>query len=242
MATFHEDLRKILNYVNVIALVAIGAYFWTDYNEERPAPPKPLSVSYLKAPITPTGAPQLIMGSVVGISDGDTVTVRDETNTEHKIRLEGIDAPESDQAYGPESQEALASQVLDKHVLVKWTGKDGYGRILGHIYIGSDWVNKQMVQRGWAWHYKGYSNDAVLAQAEVNARKAKVGLWTDPAAPWDYQKGVLLDEPSDPNSKFEIFDRLIVPPKSWRDHQPGPRILPFIEKTPETKESTVYTT
>ena len=125
--------------------------------------------------------------------------------------------------------------MLDKHVLVKWTGKDGYGRIFGHIYIGSDWVNKQMVQRGWAWHYKGYSNDAVLAQAEVNARKAKVGLWADPAAPWNYQKG-----------KFEIFDRLNVPEfwrdyKFWRNHPPGPRILPFIEKTPETKERTVYT-
>ena len=62
-----------------------------------------------------------------------------------------------------------------------------------------------------------------------------------PVAPWDFRKGVLLDEPSDPNSWLEFIDRLNVPPEFWRDlHQPDRRILPFIEKTPETKESNVH--
>ena len=56
----------------------------------------------------------------------------------------------------------------------------------------------------------------------------------------DFRKGVLLDELSDPNSYRKSNDRLIVPPKFWRDLPRGPRILPFIEKTPETKESNVY--
>ena len=78
MTTSHEDLRKILNYVNVIALVAIGAYVWTDYNGEHPTPLKP-RVSHLQSPIIPTGTQQLITVRAIGVTDG--VTVLDETNT-----------------------------------------------------------------------------------------------------------------------------------------------------------------
>jgi len=84
MTTFHKDLRKTLNYVNVIALVAIGAYVWTDYNEDDPAPPKP-RVSHLQSPIKPTGTQQLITVRAIGVTDG--VTVLDESNTPHLIRL-----------------------------------------------------------------------------------------------------------------------------------------------------------
>ena len=92
---------------------------------------------------------EFITGRVIGVTDGDTVTVLDQRNTERKIRLEGIDAPESDQAYGPESQEALASKVLDMDVFVEPAGKDKYGRTLGRIYIDGKWINKEMVEGGW---------------------------------------------------------------------------------------------
>ena len=82
MATFHGDLRKILNYVNVLALIAVGAYVWTDYNRKHPAPPKP-SDSYVLGPIPPAAAQQLITGRVIGVTDGDTVTVR---RREHSIQ------------------------------------------------------------------------------------------------------------------------------------------------------------
>ena len=59
-----------------------------------------------------------------------------------------------------------------------------------------------MIEGGWALHNKDYSNDAILAQAEANARKAKAGLWSDPrpVAPWDFQKRESLYKPSDPNT------------------------------------------
>lgn len=64
--------------------------------------------------------------------------------------------------------------------------KDRYGRILGHIYLGDRWINKEMVADGWAWHFKRYSSDADLAQAEEKARVARIGLWADkePLPPW----------------------------------------------------------
>jgi hypothetical protein len=52
------------------------------------------------------------------------------------------------------------------------------------------WVNLWMVQNGWAWHYKAYSDDLTLSQAEVVARTERRGLWADngvPMAPWDWR-------------------------------------------------------
>ncbi len=135
--------------------------------------------SYLQSADTHAGTQRLIYGSVVRLTSGDSVTVRDETHTYHRIRLEGIDAPESQQAFARKSLEALTSMVLGEHVLVKCLGKAKDGRILGHMYIGRHWVNKQMIQRGWAWHCKRDSSDPILAQAEVFARKFKKGLWSD---------------------------------------------------------------
>ncbi len=200
MTTLPEDLRKILNCVNVIALVAIGAYIWTDYNEEHQTPPNHNS-SYLQSADTHAGTQRLIYGSVVRLTSGDSVTVRDETHTYHGIRLEGIDAPESQQAFARKSLEALTSMVQGEHVLVKVLGKAKGGRILGHMYIGRHWVNKQMIQRGWAWHCKRDSSDPILAQAEVFARKFKKGLWSDDPILAQYEvflrkfnKGLLSDD------------------------------------------------
>jgi endonuclease YncB( thermonuclease family) len=131
---------------------------------------------------------QAITGKVVGVTDGDTVTVLDR-KTQYKIRLEGIDAPESHQAYGSKSREALAHKVFQKNVRVEWRQRDKYDRTLGHIFIDDRWVNKDMVKEGWAWHYRQYSKSDVLADAESEARTAKAGLWADssPVAPWDFR-------------------------------------------------------
>ena len=132
----------------------------------------------------------ILRGSVVGVIDGDTVKVLDSTRTQHRIRLQGIDAPESKQAYGQRSKQALSKKIFGKTVSVKWKERDRYGRIIGDIYLDNRWINLELVQEGWAWHYKRYSNDKRLAEAEVKARQAQRGLWQDahPISPWDFRK------------------------------------------------------
>jgi endonuclease YncB( thermonuclease family) len=66
----------------------------------------------------PTWQPQTITGKVVGVSDGDTITILDSGNRQHKIRLEGIDAPESNQGYGSRAKQCLSDLVFGKTVTV----------------------------------------------------------------------------------------------------------------------------
>jgi len=89
-----------------------------------------------------------ITGRVVGVTDGDTVTVLDASRTQHKIRLHGIDAPESRQDYGQQSKQALSSQVFGKQVLVRTTDKDRYGRTVGTIIVDGQDANLWMVRHG----------------------------------------------------------------------------------------------
>lgn len=135
---------------------------------------------------------QIITGEVVEVLDGDTVIILDATKTQHKIRLEGIDAPESGQTYGPQAKKALSDLVDQKTVRVEWKETDRYGRLLGHLYVGGTWVNLELIASGAAWHYKKYNEDERLAEAEIEAKARRDGLWGGSTfiAPWDYRKGV----------------------------------------------------
>ena len=131
-----------------------------------------------------------IKGKVVSVADGDTITILDADKIQHKIRLQGIDAPEKGQAFGTKSKERLSEKIGEKEVVVKWKNKDRYGRVLGEIYLGDRHINLEMVQDGLAWHYKQYSKSKELAVAEDEARNAKKGLWVDkePEPPWEFRK------------------------------------------------------
>lgn len=72
-------------------------------------------------------------------------------NKTFKIRLEGIDAPESGQTFGDNAKQTLSAKVLNKQVAVNWTKLDEYQRLLATLYIGSISVNQQMISEGWAW-------------------------------------------------------------------------------------------
>ncbi len=127
-------------------------------------------------------------GTVVGVTDGDTITVL--VNKQSiKIRLEGIDAPESGQSFGTQSKQALSEMVFGKRVTIRKTGEDRFGRTLGVVIVGDVDVNAKMIQDGWAWHFRRYNDEDRLAQLEVSARSAKRGLWAEsnPLAPWDYR-------------------------------------------------------
>ena len=127
---------------------------------------------------------------VVGVADGDTITVLYD-NKQYKIRLLHIDCPESSQAFGTKAKQILSSKIFGKTVTVKWKEKDRYKRILGDIYIGQRWINAEMVQEGLAWHYNFFSKDATIAAAQTRAKAAKIGIWSEPnpTPPWDFRKG-----------------------------------------------------
>lgn len=92
-----------------------------------------------------------ITGQVVGVTDGDMVTVIDAFNTQHKIRLSGIDAPEKKQPYGARSKQSLSDLVFEKQVTIESDKKDHYGRDIGEILLatGQD-VNLEQITRGFA--------------------------------------------------------------------------------------------
>ena len=131
-----------------------------------------------------------LTGKVVRVADGDTITVLDGSNTQHKVRLNKIDAPESGQAYGNVSKKHLSSMVAGKEVKVEWASKDKYGRILGDVTCCSTNVNLQMVKDGLAWHFKHFDNTESYTQVEKEAKEKKIGLWKDkePIAPWEFRK------------------------------------------------------
>ncbi len=127
-------------------------------------------------------------GKVIGVADGDTITVlRDREPV--KIRLIEIDAPEKAQAYGNRSKQALSDLVYYKDVLVVEHGLDKYHRTLGRIYLGEMDVNAEQVKQGMAWVYRKYSKDKSLHQMEAEAREQRRGLWQDaePMPPWEFR-------------------------------------------------------
>lgn len=139
---------------------------------------------------------ETIIGRVIGIADGDTITVLDSTNTQFKIRLSGIDAPEKKQAFGNVSKKSLSDLVYDKEVHVEWQKQDRYGRIVGKVSINGVDANLEQIKRGMSWFYKKYQNELILddrlayLHAQETAETKKIGLWVDkePMAPWDFRK------------------------------------------------------
>lgn len=133
-----------------------------------------------------------LTGRVVRVSDGDTVSILDKSNTQHKIRLFGIDTPEQDQPYGKSAKRALRDWVGDKHVGVVVVETDSYGRQVGTLFWEGENINAAMVSGGHAWWYRHYApHEQILAVAEQRARQQGLGLWASsaPIPPWDWRKG-----------------------------------------------------
>ena len=127
----------------------------------------------------------VLVGQVVGVSDGDTITLLDANKTQHKIRLAGIDAPEKAQAFGQASKKSLSDLVYRKQVIVYWEKTDRYQRTLGKVTLNEQDICLEQVKRGMAWHYKQYQRDQSSEdrlkydQAEKEARQNRIGLWAD---------------------------------------------------------------
>lgn len=137
-----------------------------------------------------------IEGLVVGVSDGDTITVLDQQKNSYKIRLQGIDAPEKKQAFGEKSKQSLHDLVHSKQVRIEYDKEDKYGRIVGKVTLDDVDVCLQQLVLGMAWHYKKYQNEqsvsdrALYSETELKSKSLKLGLWSDdtPMPPWEFRK------------------------------------------------------
>ena len=131
-----------------------------------------------------------MQGQVEKVSDGDTFRMLSNGQVV-KVRLYGVDTPESKQEYGPEAKAALQGLVLGKQVKVKIRNTDRYGRSVGELWLGDTLdVNLWLVKHGHAWWYQAYGKDRPdLASAEKQARSSRLGLWAkgEPQAPWEWR-------------------------------------------------------
>jgi endonuclease YncB( thermonuclease family) len=134
-------------------------------------------------------------GKVVGVSDGDTIVVLDSKNEQHKIRVAGIDAPEKSQDFGSKAKEHMSDLVFGKTVSLPDAKTDKYGRTVSRVLVGNKDAGLEMIKAGMAWHYKKYEIEQSPADrvsygaAEINARDARVGLWSQgtPTRPEDFR-------------------------------------------------------
>ncbi len=170
-------------------------------------------------------AAQVSDAYLVRVLDGDMFTANFTDGSTFNIRLNGIDAPESKQAFGLEATRELRRLLTGRVLRISTTKKDRYQRLLADVYVGGVSVNESMIEAGYAWHYKKYSKDAKLAKLEDDAQDARRGFWqhTWLISPWDYRNGVR--QPSD-----------------WRDLELyGQRSRKTVQST-RTTERSVYVT
>lgn len=128
-------------------------------------------------------------GRVVGVADGDTLTVLVDT-TPVKVRLAEIDAPEKKQDFGERSKQSLAALCFGQQAVVLRGKTDFYGRTVARVRCQGVDASLHQVQQGLAWAYTAYLTDPDVATSERLAREARLGLWVDaePTAPWAFRK------------------------------------------------------
>ena len=141
----------------------------------------------LSSVVTFAGATTLI-GTVIKISDGDTLSILTKNHQVKKIRLSEIDAPDMKQAFGYRSKEALSTLCSGKKATAFVLNKGRYGRYIARVYCQKIDVNKQQILSGLAWVSICFK-DKELKILETKARGARRGLWNDsnPIPPWKFR-------------------------------------------------------
>lgn len=182
-----EALNAILEGLDMRSLLLSVLVFVVGCDSAKPkTEPSPIA---LPVPLSQS-VEKRFTGRVVGVTDGDIISVLVGTD-QVKVRLDGIDAPESKQAYGTKAKEHLAELVFSKTVEVIDKGEDQYGRTIGRVFVGGQDVAEAMVRSGFAWWYvQDAKTDHRLELAEGGARASRLGLWSDPKAipPWEFRK------------------------------------------------------
>ena len=131
----------------------------------------------LVAPVLAQAQSQ-VQAWVSWVMDGDTVLLLPDGEREPiRLRLQGIDAPESCQSGGELARDALIALVHRRKVRVALHGQDSYGRHLGQLWLGEQDVAAEMVRSGWAWAYSYRTGRGPYAALQREAQKDQRGLF-----------------------------------------------------------------
>jgi endonuclease YncB( thermonuclease family) len=133
---------------------------------------------------------ETVVGRVVAVADGDTLTVLDAQDRQHRIRLYGIDAPEKAQPFGNQAKKNLSSKVFGASVRVEVVDVDRYRREVGRVFLGERLINLELVREGYAWRYAQFDRHHEFDRAEAEARRYRRGLWSapHPTPPWEFRR------------------------------------------------------
>lgn len=149
---------------------------------------------------TSANAGRTIDGMVKAVYDGDTVLLATREESRLKVRLYGIDAPETKkpdrpgQLYGNIAKRTLMYKIMGRRVTAEIVDIDQYKRAVAIIrYEGRD-INREMVAEGMAWAYRQYLQGAYESEyigSENRARSHHAGLWREPnpQPPWEFRNG-----------------------------------------------------
>lgn len=141
-----------------------------------------------------------IEGMVKAVYDGDTVLLTTREESRLKVRLYGIDAPETrkpdkpGQPYGDIAKRTLMYKVMGRRVTAEIMDIDQYKRAVAVIrYQGRD-INREMVAEGMAWAYRQYLQgpyESEYINSEARARSRRTGFWREsaPQPPWEFRNG-----------------------------------------------------
>lgn len=129
------------------------------------------------------------IASVIGISDGDTLTIQIDREPV-RVRIAEIDAPEKKQPFGTRSKQTLVELCFGKLAEVTPQTKDRYGRTVARVSCNGQDVSEHQLKNGMAWVFDRYVTDRSLYGIQDDARQARQGLWSDenPVPPWEWRK------------------------------------------------------
>jgi len=136
--------------------------------------------------------PSPLKAEVIAIQDGDTIEMKfvytgkkagQRIGKPVRIRLLHVNSPERGRPYYKVAKQFTSQQCFRKVVTIKHSGNfDKYGRLLGEVVLPNGRIlNKELVKKGLAVHFKKYSKDAEYSNLEIQAKKQKVGIWSQSA-------------------------------------------------------------
>ncbi len=155
------------------------------------------------------GFAETMEGRIVRIVDGDTLILLDADDTQHRVRLSGIDTPERKQPFGNRAKQNISRLTGMQDARLEWYKKNRWQRLIGTVWVVSPDsqcqhkecpktldVGMDQLTQGIAWHFKRYAHEQPEEErerysfAEHEARGKRVGLWGDPnpVPPWEWRK------------------------------------------------------
>ncbi|MFZ2950677.1 MAG: thermonuclease family protein [Desulfuromonadaceae bacterium] len=143
-------------------------------------------------------AGRTVEGIVRAVYDGDTVLLTTREKSRLKVRLYGIDAPETKkpdrpgQPWGDLSRQALKQKIMGQRVAAEIVDIDQYQRAVAVIRCDGRDINREMVSEGMAWAYRRYLQGPYASEyigSETGARSRRAGLWreSNPQPPWEFR-------------------------------------------------------